>query len=102
MNEPRGGTLSYEYGAERLEYRLMEGLCRSGEIVAYLEVLASEAENEGILVVVVLDNAPCHRGEAVRERRDGWEARGLKLYHLPAYCHTWTLRRARGVGSRAS
>ncbi len=36
--------------------------------------------------VVVLDNAPFHTARVVRERELGWEARGLVLYRLPAYC----------------
>jgi transposase len=36
--------------------------------------------------VVMLDRAPFHRAEAVRQKRAGWEAKGLELYYLPAYC----------------
>lgn len=48
-------------------------------MVDYLDLLAEKAELEGKPVVVVLDNAPFHKAGAVRERRAGWEARGLKL-----------------------
>lgn len=51
-----------------------------------LEALAEEARGSGREVVVVLDNAPFHTAEAVKERRTLWEARGLKLLYLPAYC----------------
>jgi putative transposase len=80
------GTLRFEGEDERLEFRLLEGSCRSGEVVAYLDLLAEKAEREGKPVVVVLDRAPFHRAGAVRERRLGWEAKGLRLYYLPAYC----------------
>ncbi len=80
------GTLCLEGEAERLEYRLLEGSCRSGEVVGYLELLAEKARREGKPVVVVLDNAPFHKAGAVCERRPGWEAKGLRLYYLPAYC----------------
>ncbi|MDP9425545.1 MAG: transposase, partial [Actinomycetota bacterium] len=43
-------------------------------------------ERNGKPVVVVLDRAPFHRAGAVRERRPGWEEKGLRLYYLPAYC----------------
>jgi putative transposase len=80
------GTLRFEGEDERLEFRLLEGSCRSGEVVACLDLLAEKAEREDKPVVVVLDRAPFHRAGAVRERRLGWEAKGLRLYYLPAYC----------------
>ena len=70
-----------------LEYRLLGGSCRTGEVVGYLDLLAQKAESEGKPVVVVLENAPFRKAEAVRERRPGWEARGPRLYYyLPSYC----------------
>jgi putative transposase len=82
------GTLCLEgESEERLpEFRLLEGSCRSGEVVAYLDLLAEKADREGKPVVVVLDRAPFHRAGAVREERPKWEAKGLGLYYLPAYC----------------
>jgi putative transposase len=80
------GTLCFEGEDERLEFRLLEGSCRSGEVVAYLDLLAENAQREGRAVVVVLDRAPFHRAGVVRERRAGWETKGLRLYYLPAYC----------------
>ncbi len=81
------GTLCLEEEDERLEFRLLEGPCRSGEVVGYLDLLAEKAEREGKKpAVVVLDRAPFHRAGAVRERQPGWEAKGLVPYYLPAYC----------------
>lgn len=80
------GTLSLEGRLESLEYRMLEGPCRTAEVMDYLDALAEEAEREGKPCVVVLDRAPFHRAGAVRERRPGWEAKGLRLYYLPAYC----------------
>jgi len=82
------GTLSFGGEDEgRLEYRLLEGACRTKEVVGYLDALAEEAgQRGGGRVVVVLDNAPFHTAGAVREREPGWEERGLVLYRLPAYC----------------
>lgn len=68
---------------------------RGGEL---LELLTEKAESEGKPVVVVSDNAPLHKAGAVRERRPGWEARGLKLYYLPSYCPH--LNPIEGVGGR--
>lgn len=82
------GTLSFGGEDEgRLEYRLLEGACRTKEVVGYLDALAEEAgQRGGGRVVVVVDNAPFHTAGAVREREPGWEERGLVLYRLPAYC----------------
>jgi len=55
-------------------------------VVGYLDALAEEAEHANKPVVVVLDKAPFYTSEAVKERRVGWEAKGLELYYLPTYC----------------
>jgi putative transposase len=78
------GTLSLQGDLKRLEYSMIEGPCRSAEVVAYLDALAEEAR--GKEVVVVLDNAPFHTAGMVKERRTFWEERGLTLRYLPAYC----------------
>lgn len=81
------GTLRFEgKDEERLEYRLLEGSCRTAEVVDYLDALAEEAGRRDEPTVVVLDNAPFHTAKALREREPGWEASGLRLYRLPAYC----------------
>ncbi|MDP9485862.1 MAG: transposase, partial [Actinomycetota bacterium] len=80
------GTLSSEDGEERLEYRMLEGSCRTGEVMGYLDALSEEAERGRKPVVVVLDNVPSHTAGAVREARAGWEAKGLRLYYPPPYC----------------
>lgn len=46
------GTLCFEEdGGRLLEYRLLEGSCRTGEVVGYLDLLAEKAELEGKPVV---------------------------------------------------
>lgn len=62
---------------------MVEGPCRSAEVVAYLDALAKETREE---VEVVLDNAPFHTAGMVKERRPFWEGRGLTLRYLPSYC----------------
>jgi putative transposase len=79
------GTLCLEAGVERLEYRLLESSCNSEEVLPYLDALAERASPEKPCVVV-LDNATFHTAGVVRERETAWEARGLRLYRLPAYC----------------
>ncbi len=81
------GTLSLgEEEVESLQYRMLEGPCRTGEVLGYLNSLAKEAERKGRRVVVVLDNAPFNKAGAIQDARAGWEAKGLELYYLPAYC----------------
>ena len=82
------GTLSFEgEEEERLEYPLLEGACRTAEVLGYLDALAQEAgQRRGRPIVVVLDNASFHTAGAVREREPGWEESGLVLYRLPSYC----------------
>jgi transposase len=53
--------------------------------MSYLDTLAERC-NPNRLTVVVLDNAPFHKGKLLTERRVAWEARGLYLRYLPAYC----------------
>ena len=80
------GTLAIEGCAQQLEYRMMEGSCRSVEVASYLNALAEQAHREGKPCVVVLDNASFHTARMVREREGEWEEKGLVLYRLPAYC----------------
>ncbi len=79
-------TLRLGEGVELVEYRMLEGACRTGEVLGYLDALAEQAAREDRRVVVVLDNAPFHKAGAIRAARPGWEAKGLELYYLPAYC----------------
>ncbi len=80
------GTLGCDDGGERLEYAMLDGSCRSTEVIAYLDALAKEAADNSEEVVVVMDNAPSHTAGAVREREQGWQDMGLRLYRLPSYC----------------
>ena len=79
------GTLSLFGEREQLEVRELDGSCDQAQVIAYLETLA-EACDPKRLTVVVLDNAPFHKGVQLKERRDAWEAEGLYLRYLPAYC----------------
>lgn len=80
------GTLSIDDSGERLEYSMIEGACRSAEVISYLGALAEDAARGGKEVVAVMDNAPFHTSGVVREREEEWERRGLRLQRLPAYC----------------
>lgn len=68
-----------------MEYRVLEGSCDREEVLGCLDALAERA-SPAKPCMVVLDNAPFHTAGVVREREAAWEARGLRLYRLPAYC----------------
>lgn len=79
------GTLSFRGKHERLEVRELEGSCNQAQVIDFLETLVQSCDKERI-TVVVLDNAPFHKGVHLMKRRAAWEARGLYLRYLPAYC----------------
>ena len=84
------GTLSLFGEHEHLEVRELDGSCNQAQVIAYLETLVKSCKPEHI-TVVVLDNATFHRGKALKERRADWEAKGLFLRYLPAYCPQFNL-----------
>ena len=66
---------------------MLEGSCRSAEVVKYLNALAQQSEREEKSVVVVLDRASFHQAQVVKEERGRWESKGLEIVRLtPAYC----------------
>ena len=79
------GTLSLFGEREQLEVRELDGSCTQAQVTDYLETLAQKCDPER-LTVIVLDNAPFHKGEQIKARRAVWEAKGLYLRYLPAYC----------------
>jgi len=79
------GTLSLHQYHEQLEYRLLDGSCTRTKVIDYLHTLAQRCDPTK-LTVVILDNAAYHKGGELEQRRAGWEAKGLYLRYLPAYC----------------
>ena len=84
------GTLSFFGDQETLEVRELKGSCNQDQVIAYLETLAGTA-SIALPVTVVLDNATFHKGAAIRALQPVWEARGLVLKYLPAYCPSLNL-----------
>ena len=80
------GTWSLHGEGTHLEYRFLEGSCRTHDVIAYLDALAAQAQQVGTFTVVVLDNAPFHRAKQLQEQRPHWEKQGLYLRYLPSYC----------------
>lgn len=79
------GTLS-SFGTDtQLEVRELSGSCTQAQVISYLDTLAQRCD-PARLTVVVLDNAPFHKGKLLTEQRLRWEAQGLYLRYLPPYC----------------
>ena len=68
---------------QRFESFVFEGSIDSNVVIGCLDIIAKNLKKE---TVIVLDNAPIHRSEEFEEKIQEWEARGLKIYYLPAYC----------------
>lgn len=78
------GTYSFFGSEEQLEVRELEGSCNGEQVIAYLDTLAEKCSPDR-LTVVVLDNAPFHKGAKLREKQEEWEKKGLLLRYLPPY-----------------
>lgn len=46
---------------------MLEGPCRTGKVLVYLDSLAEEAQRKGGRAVVVLDNASFHKAGAIQD-----------------------------------
>lgn len=79
------GSLSLFGSAAQLEVRKLTGSCTQDQVISYLDALAQGCD-PARLTVVVLDNAPFHKGKLLTEQRPKWEAQGLYLRYLPPYC----------------
>lgn len=79
------GTLSLFGATEQLEGRELSGSCTQAQVISYLDTLARSCDSTQ-LTVVVLDNAPFHKGKLLQDQRATWEAQGLYLRYLPPYC----------------
>lgn len=65
------GTYSLHGCEVVLEVRELEGTCNGEQVIAYLDTLAANCVPDR-LTVVVLDNAPFHKGAKLGERVAGW------------------------------
>jgi len=80
------GHLEWEPdGNHRVRCGVLEGQCRTEQVLDYLEGLAQQAKCGGTPVVLFLDNAPFHRSGRLRARTAEWARRGLVLRYLPRY-----------------
>jgi putative transposase len=85
------GTLSCHKDKQQPEYQLLEGRCKSEQVESYLETLAQHAQQQGIQVVIVLDNAGFHKAKRIKKQRERWQAMGLTLWFQPPYSPQFNL-----------
>jgi putative transposase len=85
------GTLSCTKDKQQLEYRLLEGSCKSEQVEHYLETLAQQAQHQGLQVIIVLDNAGFHKAKRIKKQRERWQSMGLTLWFQPPYSPQFNL-----------
>lgn len=78
------GTYSLHRDQTVLEVRELDGTCNGEQVIAYFDTLAAGCHPDR-LTVVVLDNAPFHKGAKLREKITLWQEKGLYLRYLPPY-----------------
>lgn len=69
----------------KLYYRELERNCTAEQVKTFIEDLQQSCRQDK-LMVVVLDNAPFHKGEIIQTQRPIWEEQLLFLRFLPPYC----------------
>ena len=79
------GAWSIHGTDEHLEYQLLEAGCKAVNVIHFLRCLACRCDPERP-TVVVMDNAAFHKSAGLKAMRCEWEAQGLVLRYLPAYC----------------
>ncbi|PTA69308.1 transposase [Deinococcus arcticus] len=78
------GCFTFDGADTRLDVRELNGNCTGEQVMAFLDTVARTCDPQR-LTVVVLDNAPFHKGAALRGKIPHWEAQGLYLRYLPPY-----------------
>lgn len=78
------GSYSLHGNQQDLDVRERQGTCTGEQVMAYLGTLAAQCTPDPI-TVVVLDNAPFHKGAKLREKIARWEEQGLYLRYLLPY-----------------
>ncbi|WP_255638902.1 transposase [Deinococcus betulae] len=78
------GCLSFDGPMTRLAVRELSGNCTGEQVIQFLDTVAQTCTPQRLTVVVV-DNAPFHKGAALRQKIPQWEEQGLYLRYLPPY-----------------
>ena len=67
-------------------YGLVFGSMKSENYIAMMDVQAQTAQQTGRMRVVVQDNGSIHKSKVTQQKWTAWEAQGLYMFFLPAYC----------------
>lgn len=67
-------------------YGLVFGSMKSDNYIAMMDVQAQMAQQTGRMRVVVQDNGSIHKSKVAQQKWAEWEAQGLYMFFLPAYC----------------
>ncbi|MFC6663738.1 transposase [Deinococcus multiflagellatus] len=78
------GCLTVEGSTTRLDVRELNGNCTGEQVTQFLDTVAQTCDPH-CLTVVILDNAPFHKGAALQKKIPQWEDQGLYLRYLPPY-----------------
>ncbi len=93
----KGKTLGLPAKAHSRRLSVLGFLSRTGKVQSFStrETITAQFVVESIEAllpqltrptVLVLDNASIHRSKVVRQKRQEWKAKGLRLLFLPPYC----------------
>ena len=78
------GALAWGEEQRTLHFELVEESIKSAHVVTFIDELVRNTPSDQ-LTIVVLDNASCHTGTRVKERRQGWKEKNVLLRYLPPY-----------------
>ena len=67
-------------------YGLIFGSMKSENYIAMMDVQARVAQQTGRVRVIVQDNGSIHKSKVTQQKWAEWEAYGLYMFFLPAYC----------------
>ena len=67
-------------------YGLVFGSMKSENYIAMMDVQAQMAQEAGRPRVIVQDNGSIHKSKVTQQKWRAWEAQGLYMFFLPAYC----------------
>lgn len=70
----------------RLYYRQFQGSCNSTQVQSFIHDLSRTRADPNQLMVIVLDNAPFHKNQSIKEQLPIWNAQNLFLRYLPSSC----------------
>ncbi|SMB78994.1 Transposase [Deinococcus hopiensis KR-140] len=78
---PMGGV---DFATDKVLYREIEGNTTAADTVAFVEMLAGQAD-PACPTVLLMDQASIHTSARVGQHRQKWREHGLLIAYLPSY-----------------